>query len=306
MAKEIVHDPVGDLNHPDETNDTDPLPELRSVEEQAKEVAKVQHVGVVEGLEVSPAPDDWEGADEHDGEDDHESHSWGIRLTTHHAKHVGLHGEDPLGVRPWSGLPRAGLAHEAAVVVDHVEADAIRNIEGSQRTELGTGIVSFHHEAARRRFVHIKYDAFPVVLSPVFVGQLDKLDGVRLDVDGKVEEMHDGVKGPKEEDHDANQFVEINVVVQRQYGGQAKPPEYCDGVPEDENQHQDRVEQQESATSSREEIERVGWQPIEHWEVSEVVSTVYKEYGIYQHDDEDGGVEAFVVAPVVFRQISLR
>ena len=51
---------------------------------------------------------------------------------------------------------------------------------------------------------------------------------------------------------------------QGEEGAEAAPPEYGDGVAEDEGQHQDGVEQEDSATSSREEIERVGRQSVEH------------------------------------------
>ena len=56
MSEEIVEDPVGDLDKPDESNDTDPLPELGSMEEQQDEVSPVEHVGVVKCLEMPTAP----------------------------------------------------------------------------------------------------------------------------------------------------------------------------------------------------------------------------------------------------------
>ena len=39
------------------TDDADPLPELGGVKQQKDEVAPVEHVGVVEGLEMASTPD---------------------------------------------------------------------------------------------------------------------------------------------------------------------------------------------------------------------------------------------------------
>ena len=118
----------------------------------------------------------------------------------------------------------------AMLTVSPSQISAIRTF---LRTELSQDIVSVDHRAARWWFVHLEYSSLAVVLSPVFVGQLDKLDGVWLDVDGKVTKMHHGVESSLEEDEDAHQLVEINIVIQGQDGGQSKPPEYSDGVPQD-------------------------------------------------------------------------
>ena len=56
--------------------------------------------------------------------------------------------------------------------------------------------------------------------------------------------MHDGVDPGLDEDEAADQFVEVDVVVQGQDGGQAQVPQHGDGVAEDQHQDQHRVEQQ--------------------------------------------------------------
>ena len=55
--------------------------------------------------------------------------------------------------------------------------------------------------------------------------------------------MHDGVDPGLDEDEAADQFVEVDVVVQGQDGGQAQVPQHGDGVAEDQHQDQHRVEQ---------------------------------------------------------------
>ena len=50
--------------------------------------------------------------------------------------------------------------------------------------------------------------------------------------------MHDGVDPGLDEDEAADQFVEVDVVVQWEDGGEAEVPELGDAVPQ--HQHQDQ------------------------------------------------------------------
>ena len=135
---------------------------------------------------------------------------------------------------------------------------------------------------------------------------MDKLDGVWLHVDGKVGQMTAGVKHGLEEDEEPDQLVEIDVVVQREDGGQPEPPEDGDGVPEHEGQHQARVEVEHSATGSGQKVKRIGSRAVEHRKVAEIVSTVDEEDGVYQKDHKERGVKALVVAPILLGHVSLR
>ena len=135
---------------------------------------------------------------------------------------------------------------------------------------------------------------------------MDKLDRVGLDVDSKVGQMTPSVEDGLEEDEEPDQFVEIDVVVKREDGGQPEPPEDGDGVPEDQGEHEARVEVKHSATGAGQKIERIRSQSAEHREIAEVVSTVDKEDDVYHEDHKDGGVKTLVVAPVFLGHVSLR
>ena len=115
-----------------------------------------------------------------------------------------LHGQDPLPVGPGSGLPRARLAQEAAVVVDHIRVETLGHIKAALGTVLSHVRVLGLDGAAGRDSVERQYLALAVVVSPVLVGQLDKLDRVGLDIDGKVGEMTHGVEEALEEDEEAD------------------------------------------------------------------------------------------------------
>ncbi len=65
---------------------------------------------------------------------------------------------------------------------------------------------------------------------PVVWGQLDEFDGVWLDVDGKIDQVADGVEPGLKEDEVSNHFVQVYVVVQRQQVGETEFPQFGDGV----------------------------------------------------------------------------
>ena len=303
MATHVGECSVGDLNQPDKSHGKDPSPEVFGVAEETEEVSPVEHVGVVECSEVASPSDARQGEDEDDGEDEEEQDSSRVGLPSQLTKHSRLLSEKPVSVGPGLSLARTGLAEEAAVVVDDVRIDSLRNVEGSFRTELSQDIVTVDDRAARWRFVPLEYLALAITLGPVPVGQLDELDGVRLDVDGEVGEVHHGVEEALQEDQDPHQFVEVNVVVEWQDGGQANPPEDGDGVPQDESEHQHGVEHDDSATGSGHQVEGVGCETTEGAEVSEVVSSLYEEESVDHQNDEDAEAKVVVVAPVLGTQI---
>ena len=78
---------------------------------------------------------------------------------------------------------------------------------------------------------------------PVGRGQLQNFNRVRLDVDVEVAEVHDGVDPGLDEDDSSNQFMEVDVLIQRKNGSQSQISQHGDGVPENKNQDQYRVEQ---------------------------------------------------------------
>ena len=204
VTKEVVQNPVGNLYNPDEPNDTDPLPELRGMEQEEDEISPVEHVGVVEGLKVSPSPHKRQGAEEHDCHDGHERHAAGVGLPAHHPEHVRLHGQYPLPVGPRPGLSRARLTQETAIVVDHLGVETLGHIKAALWTVLCHVRVLGLDGAAGGDSVERQYLALAIVVCPVFVGQLDKLDRVGLDIYGKVGEMTEGVEEALEEDEEAD------------------------------------------------------------------------------------------------------
>ena len=135
---------------------------------------------------------------------------------------------------------------------------------------------------------------------------MDKLDRVGLDVNSKVGQMTASVKDGLEEDEEPDQFVEIDVVVKRENGGEPEPPEDGDGVPEDEGENKARVEVEHSAAGSGQKIKWIRSHSAEHGEVAEIVSTVDKEDDVYQKDHKNGGVQTLVIAPVFLGHVSLR
>ena len=71
---------------------------------------------------------------------------------------------------------------------------------------------------------------------PVRGGQLENLDWIWLDVDVEVDNVHEGVDPGLDEDDSSNQFMEVDVLVQRKNGGQTKISQHGDGVAENQNQ----------------------------------------------------------------------
>ena len=102
-----------------------------------------------------------------------------------------------------------------------------------------------------------QYPSISIVFCPVFVGELDKLDWVGLDVDCYVDQMAHGVDNGLDEDEDTNQLVKVDVVIQGNDGGQSKLPEKGDGVPEDQSKDQDCIELQDFTTSSGQLVEGI-------------------------------------------------
>ena len=148
-----------------------------------------------------------------------------------------LHGQQPLCIAPGSSLSSASLTHETSIVVDVIPVASSRNVKGSFRTVLGSLSALSLQSTSWRNHVHVQDHSFSIVLCPISVGKLDELDGVGLDVDGKVGEMAGGVQDGLEEDEEADKLVKVDVVIQRKNGGQSESSEYCDGVPENQSQH---------------------------------------------------------------------
>ena len=127
-----------------------------------------------------------------------------------------------------------------------------------------------------------------------------------MDVNSEVGQMTAGVEQGLEEDEEPDQLVEIDVVVEREDGGQPEPPEDGDGVPEHKGEHQTRVEVKHTATGAGQKVKRIGSRSVEHREVAEIVSTVDEENDVYQKNHKDCGVKTLVVAPVLLGHVSLR
>ena len=95
------------------------------------------------------------------------------------------------------------------------------------------------------------------MIPPVNVIQLDELDWIGLDVDGKVEEVTDGVYEGLDKDCNTSDLVNVDVVVKRKYFGQAKSSEGGDGQSENEDQDQDAVEKKCLSTGPGDHVEDI-------------------------------------------------
>ena len=116
-------------------------------------------------------------------------------------------------------LVNTGVAGLAVTDGDR-QSQAFRNIQGIRGAKESLVSVPVNNGAVLGNIVsHLG----PVL--PVRPSELEKLDRVGLDVDGKVAEVHDGVKPGLDENHPAHQLVEVDVVIQGQHGGQAKVSE---------------------------------------------------------------------------------
>ena len=79
-----------------------------------------------------------------------------------------------------------------------------------------------------------------------------------LQVLTEITKVHDSVKPGLAENHQSSHFVEKDVVVERQHFYKAHPPHQCDGVPQDEEENDDRIEVQAKSIRPREH-EEVVW-----------------------------------------------
>ena len=95
------------------------------------------------------------------------------------------------------------------------------------------------------------------MIPPVNVIQLDELDWIWLNVDGKVEEVADGVYECLDKDCNTRHLVNVDVVVKRKYFGQAKSSEGGDGQSENKDQDQDAVEKKCLSTGSGDHVEEI-------------------------------------------------
>ena len=164
---------------------------------------------------------------------------------------------------------------------DDRQCKTIGNLKGIWGTEESFVGVFVNNRAAVRQVVsHL----CPVL--PVWASQLEKLDWVRLEIDGKVTEVHDGMEPGLGEDHPTDQLVEVDVVIQGQDRGQTQVPEACDG--EAENQYQDHhgVEEESPATGSGQKVERVGGEAALCGEVSEVHRPLDKQGDVYSNQEQ--------------------
>ena len=66
---------------------------------------------------------------------------------------------------------------------------------------------------------------------------MEHLHWIRLDIDKEVAEVHDGMDPGLDEDDSTNEFMEVDVIVQRENGSQTKISQHGDGVAENKNQN---------------------------------------------------------------------
>ena len=127
---------------------------------------------------------------------------------------------------------------------------------------------------------------------PVVVIHLDELDWVRLDVDGKVEEVADGVNEGEDKDCDARHLVNVDVVVKREYLGEAKSSKGGDGQSENKEENQDTVEKKGLSAGSGDHVEEI-WSTTEHGEVAIVDCPLRHDNKIGHKDEEDPETQIF-------------
>ena len=110
--------PEGHLKDPDDSRKDEPHPVLWGVDDKEYKVGPVEVVSVPEDLEVAPPSDEWERADKHDGENNHQCHTSWIGCARNQTKNVWFCAEDPLGHGPWLGPDGAvaSLTHPGASV----------------------------------------------------------------------------------------------------------------------------------------------------------------------------------------------
>ena len=152
------------------------------------------------------------------------------------------------------------------------KGQALRSVQGIRGAKEGLVVIPVNNGAVLGNIVsHLG----PVL--PVWPSQLEKLDRVGLDIDGKVAEVHDGVEPGLDEDHPAHQLVEVDVVIEGQHGGQAEVPEAGDRVAEDEDQDHHGVEEERAATGPGQQVEWIRGEAAQGGEVSEVGNPLDKQ-----------------------------
>ena len=127
---------------------------------------------------------------------------------------------------------------------------------------------------------------------PVVVIHLDELDRVWLDVYEEVEEVADGVNEGEDKDCDARHLVNVDVVVKREYLGEAKSSEGGDGQSENEEENQDTVEKKSLSAGSGDHVEEI-WSTTEHGEVAIVDCPLSHDNKIGHKDEEDPEPQIF-------------
>ena len=85
---------------------------------------------------------------------------------------------------------------------------------------------------------------------PVDVIHVNEPDWIWLDVDGKVEEVAHGVYEGLDKDDSARDLVQIYVVVERKYLGQAKSSKSGDRLAENEDENQNAVDKERFSAGS--------------------------------------------------------
>ena len=106
---------------------------------------------------------------------------------------------------------------------------------------------------------------------PVDVIHVNEPDWIWLDVDGKVEEVADGVNEGLDKDCNTRDLVNVDVVVKREYFGEAKSSEGRDGQSENEEENQDAVKKKCLSTGSGDHVEEI-WSTTKHGEFAIVDS----------------------------------
>ena len=97
---------------------------------------------------------------------------------------------------------------------------------------------------------------------PVDVIHVNEPDWIWLDVDGKVEEVAHGVYEGLDKDDSARDLVQIYVVVERKYLGQAKSSKSGDRLAENEDENQNAVDKERLSAGSRDHVEEI-WRTSE-------------------------------------------
>ena len=86
--------------------------------------------------------------------------------------------------------------------------------------------------------------------------------------------MHDGVQPCLEQDDETNHLMDVNVVVKGQYATETEAAKGSQSVAKNQNQNQDRIKEQRSPTSPRQQVEWIWGCSVKACEVPEVVGPV--------------------------------